>query len=1087
MAVGSVLLTCEAARSWFRTLGLAEANQLRQRGLKSANLLGWTLIIAPSSSPGSLPGTQTCGHGVSVTELKWRVVILASCFGGKTVAVPFVVSWEARTRRRSLGVSGTHERGEDAFRVIGHGRAMPAVKEVRMKEFPPFRLDPDNQCLWRRTEGEDDERVRLTPKAFAVLQYLVEHAGRLVTHDELLEAVWRETYVQPEVLKGHIFEVRRALGDRAQRPRFIETLARRGYQFIAAVREGGAAAPAGPPLRDGVPLTNLPTPASDLIGREAALDDVADLLAAHRIVTLTGAGGIGKTRLGLEVARQLLPDFADGVWLAELAPLSDADLVADAVAAALGLELAGGAASPDRVAQALGPKQLLLVLDNCEHVIDRAARMAEGLARANPKLRIMATSREPLRAEGEYLYRVPPLDVPTEEAREPEDMLRHGAVQLFVARALAAASGFVPDARTAALIGAVCRRLDGIPLAIELAAARTATLGVEGLAARLDDRFRLLTGGHRTALPRHQTLRATLDWSYELLPEPERVVLRRLSIFAGGFTLEAATAIGASAKSPEITALDVIDGVANLVAKSLVGVHDDAATVRYRLLETTRAYALEKLTESGEFEQVARRHAEYYRDLYERAEAECETRPTAEWLEDYRHWIDNVRAALDWAFSPSGDASIGVALTATAVPLWFQLSLMVECRGRVERALAGLEPGPPLGARREMQLYAALGASLIQIKGHVPETGAAWTNALRFAERLDDAEYQLRALWGLWSYRLSRGEHQAAQALAQRFSSLAANTADPADRLIGARLVGVSLHYLGDQTDARRHLEHMLSHYVAPVYRPHAIRFQYDQRVMARAALAWILWLQGFPDQAMRTATSNVEEARASDHALSLCYALAEAACPVALLVGDLAAAERFLAMLLDRSARHALSLWHAWGRYLDGVLRIKYGDALTGLQLLRTTFDGLGETRFVLRYTAFLDALVEGLTGAGQAAQGLVTIDGALARSERNEERWCVAEMLRIKGELVLLEGGAKAAVAAAEHFRQALDWARRQGALSWELRAATSLARLRHQQARTAKAQRFLAPVYARFTEGFETADLKAARALLNSCGNV
>jgi predicted ATPase/DNA-binding winged helix-turn-helix (wHTH) protein len=954
-----------------------------------------------------------------------------------------------------------------------------------MKKFPPFRLDPGNQCLWRRTETADDERIRLTPKAFAVLQYLVEHAGRLVTHDELLEAVWRETYVQPEVLKSHIFDVRRALGDRAKQPQFIETLARRGYQFIAEVYEGGTADPAALPPRDGLPQTNLPAPASDLIGRDAALADVANLLAAHRMVTLTGAGGIGKTRLGLEVARQLLPDFSDGVWLAELAPLSDAELVADVVAAALGLELAGGVASPDQIARALGPKQLLLVLDNCEHVIERAARMVEALARANPKLCIMATSREPLRAEGEYLYRVPPLDVPAEDAQNPEDMLSHGAVQLFVARARAAESRFVLEARTAAIIGAVCRRLDGIPLAIELAAARTATLGVEGLAARLDDRFRLLTGGHRAALPRHQTLRATLDWSYDLLPEPERMVLRRLAIFAGGFTLEAATAIGTSAESPEIAASDVVDGVANLVAKSLVWAHVGAGSVCYRHLETTRAYAFEKLTESGEFEQVARRHAEYYLELFERAEAEWETRPTAKWLEDYRNWIDNVRAALDWAFSPTGDASIGVALTAASVPLWFQLSLMVECRGRVERALASLDPGSSGDARRNMQLYAALGASLIQIKGHVPETGAAWTNALRYAESVDDAEYQLRALWGLWSYRLSRGEHRAAQALAQRFSSLAAHTPDPTDLLIGARLVGVSLHYLGEQTDARRHLERMLSQYVAPMYRPHAIRFQYDQRVIARATLAWILWLQGFPDQAMLTAKSNVEEARGSDHALSLCYALAEAACPVALLVGDLAAAECFIAKLLDHSARHALALSHAWGRYLEGVLRIKRGGAETGLQLLRTTFAELGETRIVLRYTAFLGALVEGLIGAGQVAQGLVIIDEAVARSQHNEEGWCLAELLRIKGELVLLEGAAKAAVAAEDHFLHAFDWAHQQGALSWELRAATSLARLWHQQDRTADARGFLAPVYDRFTEGFETADLKAAKALLNGCG--
>jgi hypothetical protein len=380
-----------------------------------------------------------------------------------------------------------------------------------------------------------------------------------------------------------------------------------------------------------------------------------------------------------------------------------------------------------------------------------------------------------------------------------------------------------------------------------------------------------------------------------------------------------------------------------------------------------------------------------------------------------------------------------------------------------------------------MQLYAALGASLIQIKGHVPETYEAWTHALRCAEHLDDTEYQLRALWGLWSYRLSRGEHRAAQALAQRFSKLAASTADPADLLIGARLVGVSLHYLGDQSGARRYLERMLSHYVAPAYRPHAIRFQYDQRVMARATLAWILWLQGFPDQAMHTAKRNVEEARASDHALSLSYALAEAACPVALFVGDLATAESLVAMLLDHSSKHSLSLAHAWGRYLEGVLHIKRGDAVTGLQLFRTTFDELGETRFVLRYTAFLGALVEGLIGAGEVARGLVVIDEALAHSERKKERWCLAELLRIKGELVLLEGAATAILAAEEHFLQAFEWAHRQGALSWELRAATSLARLWHQQDRGADARAFLAAVYERFTEGFETADLKAAKALL------
>jgi predicted ATPase len=280
--------------------------------------------------------------------------------------------------------------------------------------------------------------------------------------------------------------------------------------------------------------TNLPTPTSDLIGRDVEIREVTGLVANHRFVTLIGTGGIGKTRLGLEVARHLVPQFADGVWIAELAPLSDPQLVPVTVAAALGLELVTGVVSPERIAAALGSKQVVLVIDNCEHVIETAAGMIEALLHANPAVCVIATSSEPLRAESEYLYRVPPLAVPTHDVQALEDIVRHGAVALFVARAQAADPLFAPDQQTAAAISAICRRLDGIPLAIELAAARASTLGVQELASRLDDRFSLLTEGRRTALRRHQTLRATLDWSYELCSEPERAVLRRLSVFAGG-------------------------------------------------------------------------------------------------------------------------------------------------------------------------------------------------------------------------------------------------------------------------------------------------------------------------------------------------------------------------------------------------------------------------------------------------------------------------------------------------------------------------------------------------------------------------
>jgi predicted ATPase len=431
--------------------------------------------------------------------------------------------------------------------------------------------------------------------------------------------------------------------------------------------------------------------------------------------------------------------------------------------------------------------------------------------------------------------------------------------------------------------------------------------------------------------------------------------------------------------------------------------------------------------------------------------------------------------------------AIGVALTIAAVPLWMQLSLVQECRARVERALASLVPEADRSARQEMKLYAALGASLLFSTGAMPETEAVWAKALEIAVSLGDTEYQLRAFRGLWACRLNRGEFRVALTLAQRFYSLAQDRGDPADLPNGDLVIGISLHYWGDQTNARRHTERMLSGYVAPVQRSPLIRIQVDQRVVARGALARILWLQGFPDQARRIAQSTVDDARALDHAVSLCFALCEVACPVALLTGDLAAAENYVAALLDCSAAHSLPIWPTWGHRFRGTLLIRNGDFDSGLALLRTALEQPPEARFQPRFTCFLGELAEGLGRAGQIAQGLEAIDEALARSERNEDRWCLAELLRIRGELLLLQAGSGAATAAEDHYQQALGWARRQGALSWELRCATSIARLLRDQNRSTEAIAVLAPIYNRFTEGFETADLKAAKALIGGFYNI
>jgi predicted ATPase/DNA-binding winged helix-turn-helix (wHTH) protein len=935
---------------------------------------------------------------------------------------------------------------------------------------------------WEVDLGRRELRVRgvavpIGGRAFEIIEVLVQSEGELVTKKDLAARVWPGAIVEDNTLQFHISAIRRALGsDRG----ILKTASGRGYRLLGAWTSREESPPSADwilpePLRPAETFqTNLPAAASELVGRTDAVQHLRGLLSAYRVVTLTGPGGIGKTRLALEVARGVFPNLQGDVRLVELVSLSDPGLVPTAVAGSLGLRLGGHEISAESVARAIGARSLLLVLDNCEHVVDAAAELAETVVRMCPRTTILATSREILRIEGEYLYRVPSLEVPPQD-EEPDNILGHSAVQLFMATTRALQSDFSPNADSLPLVAAICRRLDGIPLAIDLAAARVASLGLERVAADLDDRLGLLTGGRRTALPRHQTLRATLDWSYELLPEPERQVMRRLAVFAGDFTAEAA---GFVAGGGEIAASEVVRSLANLVTKSLVALEVGSVVAHHRLHETTRAYALEKLAESGEFDQVARRHATYYRDIFDSAEMELETLPTSVWLARYGRQIGQVRAALDWAFSPAGAAEIGVALTVAAVPLWVHLSLLEECRGRVERALSG--PAGSRDARRNMQLYEALGAVLFLTKGSSPETAAAFTSAFEIAESLDDADYRLRALWGLFGDCTTSGRYRAALAVAESFCTRAAKTTDPADGPIGDRLVGVALLGLGDLDGARRHTERMLDRYVAS--RSHIIRFQFDQRLLARSSHSLLLWLQGFADRALRSVERQVVDARASDHSVSLSNTLSFA-CLLALFVGDLTLAERYVKALTDVSARHALELWSVVGRCFAGMLLVKRGDIGVGLELLRTAITRVPQNTITIFYTPFLAEIADALGRDGRPAEGAPIIDEALARSERNEERWCVADLLRIKGELILREGAPQAATAAEEHFLQSLDWARRQGALSWELRTSTILARLQHDQGRLAEARSLLQSVYDRFSEDFETADLKTARAYLNS----
>ena len=946
----------------------------------------------------------------------------------------------------------------------------------RIFAFGPFQLLPTQRLLL-----EGGKPVPLGSRALDILIVLVGHAGEVVSGDRIIAAVWPTVAIELANVRVHIAALRKALGDGPAGNRFIVNIPGRGYSFVAPVehrQEAPAAqapAPAGP-----APTRSLPVRLTPIIGRADIVGAISAQVPLCRLLTIAGPGGIGKTTVAIAVAEAVAGAYRDGATFVDLGLVGTPALLPSALAAALGLAIR----SEDPVAglaAALHAQQMLIVLDNCEHLVESTAALAEALLKGAPEVSILATSREPLRTEGEWVQRLAPLGVPPVSATlTAAEALTFPAVQLFVARAAAALGGLALADRDAAVVAEICRRLDGIALAIEFAAGRANTFTLEQLAALLDDRFRVLTRGRRTALPRQQTLRATLDWSYGLLSRPEQLTLSRLSVFNGAFTRAAACDVASGAG---MTAGDVEDGVASLVGKSLV-VTEAGGGLHYRLLETTRAYAREKLAENGESAVFARRHADYFRGVFARAEAEWATLPTAEWLASYARHIDNLRVALAWAFSAAGDASVGVALTVAAAPLWLELSLLDECLGWVERALSALDATPGQDERRRMQLHAAIAWPQMFATATRESAAAAWRAALGLAERLGDTDYVLRACWALWADRLNEGDFGVALTFAERFRARAAGSDDAADALVGERMVGASLHFLGDQSGARACTEHVLHRYLSPVNRSHIVRFQFDQRVTARMMLGRILWMQGFPDRALRELERMLEEAHAINHALTLCNALVQAGCPVALLAGDLGTAERYVALLRGHTAMRALGVWAPYADCFEGELLVRRGDVAQGLSLLRAGVKALRRAGFKQYRTASLLALAQCLVLGGKAAEAGAVIAEGLNRCDRTGERWCLAELQRMQGEILLAAAANGAPEAAEAAFVQALATAREQNALAWELRAALSLARLWRTRRRD-DARVLLASVFDRFTERFQTEDLASAARMLGELG--
>lgn len=947
------------------------------------------------------------------------------------------------------------------------------ISRTAMLKFGPFKLLPMQRLLIK-----DDMPVRISPRAFDILTMLTERSGQIVDKQELLKNAWPKTLVGEANLRVYVAELRKLLAA-AGIEDAIGNVVGRGYQFKAPVEEAAEAATF---LANGSEGIGLPVALSRMFGRADVVDTLSARVSRHRLVTISGAGGIGKTTVAIAAATSLANSYRDGARFIDLTPVSNASHVPATVASAVGIVALSHDPVHDLLAH-LKNKHLLILLDNCEHVVEVAAKLAEEILKAAPMVRIIATSREPLNAEGEVILRLSPLQAPpVGDMLTAAEALAFPSVQLFAERAAASLDNYQLTDAEAPVVADICRRLDGLPLAIQLAASRVDAFGVFGLFKLLDDKFKLMMQGARTAVPRHRTLGATLDWSYGALAETEKAVLRRVSLFAGHFTLRAAIAV---ASGPDIGQSTLVDDIAHLVRKSLIVAEFGHANARYRLLSTTRAYAQERLAESEEVDQFSLRHAEYLRQITDQVVAEQGPRSGQEWLLAYADHIEDIRLALNWAFSPGGAAEAGVALTISAIPLWIDLSLNEECRLWAEAALSRLDPHGDRDSNEKLRLFSAVGGASLYTRGSAPELTAAWTSVLKIAERIGEDDYRLRAMWGLWSDRINHGENRAALDYANRFARSAASCGDPAASALADRLLGYSFHLLGEQDLARKHTELMLAHYTAPPDRSHIVRFQFDQQVMANIALASIMWLQGFPDKAVSIVEANVDKAKDVGHALSLTYVLVQSAVPVSLLAGDLEAAERYVDMLARQPVRHAAEPWARWTRCLKGVLLMRQGALQDGLGVLGSALETFPEHSFHMRYIGFLGELAMGLARAGKVEEGIAVADRAISAALQTQELWILPELLRIKGEILAIQIERPAIAAIEELFSEALSLAGRQNALSWQLRAASSTARFWQRLGRFREARDLLEPIYARFTEGFLTGDLREAQTLLANRG--
>lgn len=945
--------------------------------------------------------------------------------------------------------------------------------------FGPFSLSPGERIL-----RKDGTVVPVGSRAFDMLVAMVKRCGSVVTSEELMAIGWPGVIVVESNVRVQVANLRRTLGCGREGARYIASVAGRGYCFVESVKGGESVERRSLPdasslaahVAGGKPpagsLSTFPAPLEGAIGRDACIAELSGVVSERRLVTIVAAAGAGKTTLATLAARTMHA-FDGARFFVDLSVVDRDDMVTEAVASAVGYLPPGGDLLPGLL-EVLSARKTLIVLDNCEHVISAAAALCLKIAQATRNVFMLNTSREALRVRDEFVYLLRPLASPPQTGPlTMKQAMTWPAIQLFMERAWESGARGAMSDDEAPTVAALCRRLDGNPHAIGLVASRVGTYGIQGVADLFEGQHALHWQGRRHDSPRHQTVEALIDWSANLLSERDRQVLHRLSVFSGAFSVEAAVTV---TSDDAIDPSQVREAVSNLVDKSLVAVSGENDETHLRLLETTKAYAAARLSRLPDGERLSRRHALYYAEqLRKLSQGPLERHAGGEpprLLE-----IGNVRAAIEWAFSVGRDPTLATTMWCMAAPFFLELSLIRESKRTCERAIAAL-PDPFRGTQTELGLLNLTAITYFAGADYDGPMKQVLERGLELSRQLGDDASRFQFLTGLHLSMITTGEFQSSLLVCEQYSALAITHGGPTEAIIAGWMAGSSQHYTGDLLGAEvsfaASAELLAQHGARPLH-----YFEVMKEIIASINTARVKWALGMPTQALHLASNVIDAGRRLPGSLAMRVTLCF---HVLLIHGSYDEARGLIQELENLSIDYNTSVRRQVLNVNKGFLLVQLGQNEAAIEHLQQCLALLPPPKMSVVRTDALQALAEAQRACGDVTGALASINEAIELSMKTRGEFNLADLLRTKAE-VLMSTPTADTQRLEELLSGALELARKQGALSWELRLSLVVARARAAQGRKAEARELLEQVYSRFTEGFDTNDVRAAAQALRT----